>query len=180
MVEGAVQLLARGGLSATSFAEVLALTGAPRGSVYHHFPGGKDQLVAAALDLAGSYLVGAMESHAGAPAEEIADHFLRLWRGVLTRSDCQSGCAVLAVATATDSAELMNHAGEVFRAWRGRLAGLLEQGGLTARDATAFATTLIAATEGAVVLSRAERSTEPFDTVARQLIDQARGLNQKR
>ena len=41
MVEGAVRLLARQGLQATSFSEVLELTGAPRGSVYHHFPGGK-------------------------------------------------------------------------------------------------------------------------------------------
>ena len=50
MVEGAMALLARRGLHATSFSEVLAATGAPRGSLYHHFPGGKDQLVAEAVD----------------------------------------------------------------------------------------------------------------------------------
>ena len=52
MVEGAVVLLAKHGLQATSFSDVLALTGAPRGSVYHHFPEGKGQLVASAVDLA--------------------------------------------------------------------------------------------------------------------------------
>ena len=51
MIEGALSLLAKQGLQATSFSEVLKLTKAPRGSIYHHFPGGKDQLVAEALRL---------------------------------------------------------------------------------------------------------------------------------
>ena len=50
MIAGAARLLARRGLQATSFSTVLAATGAPRGSIYHHFPGGKDELVVAALD----------------------------------------------------------------------------------------------------------------------------------
>jgi TetR/AcrR family transcriptional repressor of lmrAB and yxaGH operons len=62
----------------------------------------------------------------------------------------------------------------VFRTWRRRLAELLEQGGLDAGDAARFAAVLVAASEGAVVLSRAEQSLEPFDRVAEQLIDQVR------
>ena len=57
MVIGAAQLLAERGLQDTSFSQVLELTGAPRGSIYHHFPGGKDELVAAAIDLAGAHAV---------------------------------------------------------------------------------------------------------------------------
>jgi TetR/AcrR family transcriptional repressor of lmrAB and yxaGH operons len=53
MIDGAIRLLAQRGLQATSFSEVLELTGAPRGSVYHHFPEGKDQLVSAANAVAG-------------------------------------------------------------------------------------------------------------------------------
>jgi TetR/AcrR family transcriptional regulator, lmrAB and yxaGH operons repressor len=176
MVEGAVQLLAHRGLKSTSFAEVLELTGTPRGSVYHHFPEGKDQLVGAAVDLAGAYLVELMDRKAGASAEEIAKYFLQVWRGVLTRSNCESGCAVLAVTVATDSAELVNRAAEVFRGWRKRLAALLTQGGLRREQASALATLLIAAAEGAVVLSRAERSTEAFDIVARQLNEQVKRI----
>jgi len=52
MIDGAVRRLATHGVEGTSFAEVLAATGAPRGSVYHHFPGGKTELLHAALDLA--------------------------------------------------------------------------------------------------------------------------------
>lgn len=169
MVSGAVQLLARRGLQATSFSEVLALTGAPRGSVYHHFPEGKDQLVGAAVDVAGAFLIGLLDAKAGASAVEISAYFLQIWRAVLTRSDCQSGCAVLAVTVATDSPDLLAHAVTVFRSWRQRLAELLVQGGLDAKAAGPFATTLIASAEGAVVLSRAEHSIEPFDAVAAQM-----------
>lgn len=178
MVDGAVQLLARRGLQATSFSEVLAFTGAPRGSVYHHFPEGKDQLVGEAVDRAGAFLIGLLDAKAGAPAVEISDYFLQVWRTVLTRSDFQSGCAVLAVTVATDSADLMNHAVTVFRGWRQRLAELLVHGGLDARAAPAFATTLIASAEGAVVMSRAEHSIEPFDAVAAQLGEQIRRMTE--
>jgi TetR/AcrR family transcriptional regulator, lmrAB and yxaGH operons repressor len=80
------------------------------------------------------------------------------------------------VAVATDSPELLNHAAAVFRLWRQRLADLLEQGGLARKDARRFATVLIASAEGAVVMSRAEQDMEPFETVARQLLDQVRTL----
>jgi AcrR family transcriptional regulator len=176
MIEGAAQLLARRGLQATSFAEVLEHTGAPRGSVYHHFPAGKDQMVGEAVDLAGAFLAGLLDKRAGASAPAITQHFLALWRGVLTQSKCESGCAVLAVAVATDSPELLAHAAEAFRLWRGRLAELLEQGGMTRKDARRFATLLIASAEGAVVMSRAAQHIEPFEAVARQLVAQARAL----
>ena len=177
MIVGATQLLARRGLQATSFAEVLEHTGAPRGSVYHHFPEGKDQMVGEAVDLAGDYLAALLEQRAGASALQVAEHFLAIWRGVLAQSRCESGCAVLAVAVATDSPALLNRAAEVFRRWRQRLAELLEQGGLARKEARRFATTLVAAAEGAVVMSRAEQDMEPFETVAKALLEQARALS---
>lgn len=176
MIEGAARLLAQRGLQATSFSEVLELTGAPRGSVYHHFPQGKDQLVGEAVDLVGGYLVAQLERHAGEPAAAIAGHFLAIWRAVLAQSRCEAGCAVVAVAVATDSSALMSHAAEVFRLWRGRLAELLAQGGLSRKDARRIAALMVAAAEGAVVMSRAEQDIEPFETVAKQLVEQVRAL----
>jgi AcrR family transcriptional regulator len=172
MVDGAVRLLAQQGLQATSFAEVLQLTGAPRGSIYHHFPGGKDQLVAAAVEAAGKRAIGVLDGLAGSTPEQITATFLGLWRLLLERSGNTAGCAVLAVTVATRSEELVDQAGKVFRAWRARLAELLAVGGLP--DATAFAATLVAASEGAVVMARAERSLEPFDAVAGYLLAQVR------
>ena len=176
MIEGAVRLLARHGLQATSFSEVLELTGAPRGSIYHHFPGGKDELIRAAVDHAGMRSLKVLDDRDNASAEEITAVFLGLWRELLTRAQFTAGCAVLAVTVATDSPDLLNETGAVFRAWRGRLAELLEEGGLTAKEAAQFAATLVAASEGAVALSRAEQSMEPFDLVAEQLLGQVRGM----
>jgi TetR/AcrR family transcriptional repressor of lmrAB and yxaGH operons len=179
MVAGAASLLAQRGLQATSFSEVLEFTGAPRGSIYHHFPGGKEQLIKAALDLVTAQMARFFSPREGAPPEEVTDLFLRIWRSVLLRSQFKAGCAVVAVTVAADSPELLEYAAAIFRAWRGRLARLLVAGGLAQGDAARFAATLIAASEGAVVLSRGEQSLEPFEMVASQLVEQARSFPRK-
>ena len=171
MVAGAARLLAERGLQATSFSEVLEATGAPRGSIYHHFPEGKDQLVAAAIGAAGDRAVGFLDAYEGRPAHEIAEGFLGLWREVLVRSEFRAGCAVLAVTVATDSPGLLDQAAGIFRRWRGRLAELFESTGLDAEAATRLASALVASSEGAVVMSRAEQSLEPFDLVAAHLLE---------
>ena len=177
MVASAVDLLARHGLQATSFSEVLDHSGAPRGSIYHHFPEGKEQMIGSALDLAGGRAIELLDRKAGAPAEEVATWFLHIWREVLIRGKFEAGCAVLAVAVAAESPELLDQTARVFRTWRQRLAELLEQGGLQPGDAQRFAATLVASSEGAVVLARAEQSLEPFELVAEQLLDQVRALS---
>ena len=173
MVVGAALLLAEGGLQEASFTRVLERTGAPRGSIYHHFPEGKDELVAEAIDLAGAHATQLIDRMEGSSAGEITRQFIGMWREVLTRSNLRSGCSVLAVTVATDSADLLAHAAAVFRTWRRRLAELLRIGGLAVLAADQFAATLIAAMEGAVVLSRAEQTMDPFELVAEQLTTQA-------
>src|SRR5947208_7799203 len=150
MVESAVDLLARRGLQATSFSEVIEHSGAPRGSIYHHFPEGKEQLIEAALDSAGAVAIDLLARKAGASASDVAAWFLHIWREVLVRSNLEAGCAVLAVTVAADSPALRDHAARVFRTWRQRLAELLEEGGLGPTDAVATAASLIASSEGAV------------------------------
>jgi TetR/AcrR family transcriptional regulator, lmrAB and yxaGH operons repressor len=172
MVVGAARLLAERGLQETSFSEVIELTGAPRGSIYHHFPDGKDQLIASAVDLAGAHAIALMDRFAGKPPLEITTGFIAMWREVLLRSEFRAGCSVLAVTIATDSPDLLDHAASVFRNWRTRLADLLRSGGMDEKEASRFAAMLIAATEGGVVLSRAEQSIEPFELVADQLVAQ--------
>jgi TetR/AcrR family transcriptional repressor of lmrAB and yxaGH operons len=173
MVDGAVRLLATRGLQGTSFSEVLELTGAPRGSVYHHFPSGKDELVAAAVDRAGGNAIALVDSWAGSSPEQVTRNFLAVWREVLVRSHLTAGCSVLAVTVATDSPDLLTHTSAVFRAWRTHLAELLRQAGVADTAADRFAALLVASSEGAVVMSRAEQSLDPFELVAEQLIAQA-------
>jgi AcrR family transcriptional regulator len=170
MIESAAILLAMRGLQRTAFADVVARSGAPRGSIYHHFPDGKDQLVDAAITLAGERALRVLEAVDGRSPREVTAFFLDVWRAVLQRSGYRAGCAVLAVTVATDSPDLLDHAASIFRAWRSRLAELYVTGGMAHEDATRLAATLVAASEGAVVVSRAERSMEPFELVASQLL----------
>ncbi|THG30195.1 TetR/AcrR family transcriptional regulator [Naasia lichenicola] len=169
MVESAVVLLAQHGYQGTSFSTVLDRSKAPRGSIYHHFPDGKDQLIAAALELAGSRAVALLDSLEGSSAEEVVDAFIGMWHAVLERSGFTAGCSVLAVTVSSDSSELLSTAGGVFRSWSERLIALLQTAGVPSGRAASFATLLIAASEGAVVLSRAQRSTAPLDTVHGEL-----------
>ena len=170
MVKGAAGLLATKGVEGTSFAEVLDATNSPRGSIYHHFPGGKSELVHAALDLVSSRALAVMESRRGSSAEAIVKQFLDLWRQLLDRSDLTAGCAVLAVTVAGSDIDLLDHAGSIFRDWTAHLAGLLVDGGVAEASARQLAVMVIAATEGAVALCRAERSREPFDIVDKGLM----------
>ncbi|MET3925846.1 TetR/AcrR family transcriptional repressor of lmrAB and yxaGH operons [Devosia sp. 2618] len=158
-------LIARKGLQGASFSQILEESGAPRGSLYHHFPGGKDELVLEAIVLAGDQALAVLDALTGKSAEEVATTFVSLWRALLSHSDFSASCSIAAVTVATDSVTLRERAGEIFRTWRTRLAELLEDGGVPAGRGTAVAASLIAACEGAVILSRAEKSMETFNLV---------------
>lgn len=166
MIERTAILLAKKGLQGASFTEILAASGAPRGSLYHHFPGGKDELVLAAIGVAGARALNALAPLAGQPATDIAQTFFGLWRAVLERSGFTAGCAVAAVTVAAETPALLDRAADVFRGWRMQLVDLLTQGGIPADQAPTLAATMISATEGAVILARAERSLDVFELVA--------------
>jgi TetR/AcrR family transcriptional regulator, lmrAB and yxaGH operons repressor len=170
MITGAAKLLSERGLEATSFSEVLGETGAPRGSVYHHFPGGKTELVIAAVDAVSERFLSAVPFLDGCSIVEAVDLVATVWRSVLADSDCQAGCAIAAVAVgAAADRVLADRTGEVFAGWTSALARTLRQAGLARSSAQALATTTLAAIEGALIMSRAQHSLAPFDLVARQL-----------
>ena len=166
MIERTAALLAKKGLQGASFSEILEASGAPRGSLYHHFPGGKDELVLAALEHAGNQAISVLDRLSGKTAREIAEGFLSLWRTVLARSDFSAGCAVVAVTVAAESEELRARAAASLQSWREKLATLFVESGIPKKKARAVAANLVAACEGAVILARAEHSFEPFDLVA--------------
>ena len=175
MIQETVAALARKGLQGASFSEVLAASGAPRGSLYHHFPGGKDELVLDAMDAAGAWALSALGERRGQPAEEIAEAFIGLWRFVLNRSDFAAGCAIAAVTVATREPDQLDRAAALFRGWRTHLAALFAAGGVEVLRADNLAALLIASCEGAVVLARAERSFDSFDRVMAEVLAAVHG-----
>lgn len=180
MIETAAVLLAKKGLQGASFSEVLAASGAPRGSIYHHFPGGKDQLVGEAINVARGRAEDALLALRGLPPVKIAEAFVGLWRSVLTASGFSAGCAVVAVTVASEDGGLVDRAAETFRAWRSVLAEGLAGGGVEPSRAPGLAALLIAACEGAVVVARAERSLEPFEAAAAEVIGAVRAAAERR
>ncbi len=166
MIEETMQLLARKGVQATSFTDVLEASGASRGSVYHHFPGGKDELVVAAMDEASRQALEIVERARGRPADKVAEIFISFWRAVLTRSGLEAGCALLAVTLAPDNAEQRGHAGRIFKSWRRLLATMLTEGGVPRARSDGLAASLLSSCEGAVAVARAEHSLKPFELAA--------------
>jgi TetR/AcrR family transcriptional repressor of lmrAB and yxaGH operons len=170
MIEQMAMLLATRGLQSASFAEVLDAAGAPRGSVYHHFPGGKDELVIAAIEFTARRAFEFLDSLKGRTGVEVTQAFLSAWRTLLNATSLKTGCAVLAVTVGMgDSPGLRMKTGEIFKTWRERLAERLHEGGVPADKAEGLAASLIAASEGAVALSRAEGSLHPFDLMAAEM-----------
>src|ERR1700750_1646735 len=114
MVATAARLLAERGPSGASFGDVLKASGAPRGSTYHHFPDGKREMYAGALDLASGRALASLDGVRVRPAADVVHEFFTMWRGLLTGTDLRLGCAVLAVAVAGEDPGSIAHAGQIF------------------------------------------------------------------
>src|SRR5437868_10600422 len=170
MIETAAVVMRERGVEATSFSEVLARSGAPRGSIYHHFPGGKAQLIEEATRYAGEFTASGLAAALAEddPATAIGA-FVSGWASILRRSDFSAGCPVLAASLAGDrSPGARDAAAAAFARWEDILAEALEPHVTDPERSQQIATLVIAAVEGAVVLVRAQRSTEPLERVAAQ------------
>src|SRR2546427_3113489 len=92
MVRGAVSLIRSRGLNATSFSDVLAESGAPRGSIYHHFPEGKEQLAVDAIRWTSERVLAHLRAGTAVTASDVLKRFIALWRQVVVASGGAAGC----------------------------------------------------------------------------------------
>lgn len=174
LLEATVTLLRAKGAAGTGTAEILSASGAPRGSFYFHFPGGKEQLVEEALDLyarqVSDAIVQVLDDRGTPLAERVRTFVLEVGNELRTAA-YMPGCAIGVVTseTATTSETLRRTSRSAFATWIGAFAEHLHAEGLPTADAHALATTIVAALEGALILARAERSTEPIAAVADNL-----------
>jgi AcrR family transcriptional regulator len=181
MVAGAADLICRRGVNATSFREVVRHTQTPRGSIKHHFPHGKRQLVEEAVVYAGLAV--------GAPLERLMNElgviaglraFIESWRKVLESTHYEAGCPVLAVAVeqyigddnaldAETQARLLDLARDAFDGWQRTVAASLRREGVSPARAGRLATLVVSSIEGAVALCRAARNAQALDDVRAEL-----------
>lgn len=168
------RLLRTQGYGATGLNQIVAEAGAPKGSMYFHFPGGKQELAAAALDRFAERLGAAMtkgfarfDTAAAALVAFFDDEIARL-----ERSQFADGCPVATVALDASAAHdtLATSTGGAFEHWTGIVAQALEAEGRTPEAAHAGAVTFLAAFEGALLMAKAQRSIEPM-TIVRDAIE---------
>ena len=185
MVAGAADLMSRRGVNGTSMRDVVRHTGTPRGSISHHFPRGKQQLIEDAIVFAGKQVSGPLQ-HLKQDRGAIAGlrEFIALWRKTLERSKFQAGCPVLAVAVeqfvndaterdgrpdAAAQGRLLDLADGVFADWQRIMVSALRREGVAPARARRLAALVIASTEGTVAMCRAARSAQPLEDVRQEL-----------
>jgi AcrR family transcriptional regulator len=167
MIGAAVAALQHRGVAGMSFTEILTATGAARGAIYHHFPGGKSELVAEAATRSGEDVRAVLDTLPGDTPTAVLENFVDLVRPVVAASAAGGGCAVAAVTVDPESEELRHIAAAAFDSWTGALAARLDAAGLPVVAADELATTLITLLEGAHVLCRAAGRVDPFERMAR-------------
>lgn len=168
MIEATAGLLRRRGLSGTSFTEVVQDSATSRGVIYHHFPGGKDELARAAVEWTGEQVRGRLVAAAAdATPAEVVETFLARVRPAVLQSTGGASCAVAAAtAEGAPGSELQAVARRAFQSWVETLTVQLTAAGVELEEAAGLAALMVIVLEGAHVLCRAEGSAEPFDAAA--------------
>ena len=173
MVASAALLIRERGAHSTAISDVLEHSGAPRGSAYHYFPGGRTQLLCEAVDFASDHTAARISS--AATGLDVLDAVVSGFRKQLTKSDYRAGCPVVAVAveagdpTKDENVDVLDRAGAAFARWTDLIAQRLADDGVAADRARELAVFMTSAIEGALVMARATRDVEPLDVTHRQL-----------
>ncbi len=171
MIQSAALLFREHGYSGTGFRDVIEHSGAPRGSIYHHFPGGKEQLAAETVEWAAAVIERRIEraARSGHPVAALGI-FVDAWREVLEDSNFRAGCPIVAVAAEADAGSTATAAAAAaFTRWQELIARALLDAGVSRTDARRLATLVVAGIEGAILLCRARRDIRPLRDVHRAL-----------
>src|SRR5882724_11586713 len=162
----AARLFRQQGYHGTALHDILAARGSPRGSLYFHFPKGKEEIGEAALTLAGEAVRQAI-AHAAETSESAEIFLTRVARGMasdLEKSGYKEGCpiATTALETAAQSEVLGAATRNAFQKWENEIKRGLFRFGMKAGEADLVATTVLSQLEGALLLARTYRSLEPL------------------
>jgi AcrR family transcriptional regulator len=176
IVGASAELFRKQGYAATGVKQIVTTAQAPFGSVYHFFPGGKEQLGAEAIRVSGSLyeqLIPAIFD----PAPDLPTAVRNFFDGAaehLRETDYVDACpiATIALEVSSTSQTLRAACAEVFESWIAAGAARHERSGLSPNQARELTIAMLSALEGAFVLARATRSTEPL-AVAGEMVARA-------
>lgn len=187
MVAGAADMIARRGVSAASVREVVRNTSTPRGSIAHHFPGGRQQLIEEAISHAGQFVAQTMERlMIEQGARKGMKRFIAGWRARLQESHYEAGCPILAACIEgpvsglsgdsagtnlgqADQGRLLDLADSIFLDWQRIFADALRREGVAPARSRRLAVLVVAAIEGTIALCRSGRTTKPLDDIGAEL-----------
>jgi TetR/AcrR family transcriptional repressor of lmrAB and yxaGH operons len=177
MVESAAMLIRERGIHGVGLREIVTHSGGPRGSLGRYFPGGKTQLMTEAIDLALADVFVELERTLSEAATfpEALREIVAPWRYLLVEHDFALGCPLAAtvVDAVTANPDLRVHVTELLARYQTTVASVYVKFGDPPAQAAEQSTVLLAALEGALILARARRNTEPLDTVERHFASRA-------
>jgi AcrR family transcriptional regulator len=171
LVAAGVDLFRQQGLNATGIKEILSKADARFSSLYHHFPGGKDELAAEVIEASGAAYQALVEETWDAQSDTV-NGVREIFEGaadLLEATDYADACPIATVAleVAGTNNELRLATADVFEAWISSATSRLTEAGATAGDARTLAHTIIAMLEGAFILCRTMKDTDPMRDAAR-------------
>jgi TetR/AcrR family transcriptional repressor of lmrAB and yxaGH operons len=172
MIQTTARLLWSQGLRATGMDQIVRESGAPRGSIYFHFPHGKEQLAAEALRAAGGAMTANIaEALTHRDAVTAVKRFVAVYSNEMEASEFRHGCPIATVAleAAHVSPKLRDVCAAVFRDWEDLLVHRLERDGFAKAEARKDAVVILSLLEGAMILCRARQTTAPLRDVAEHL-----------
>lgn len=165
-----LELIQTSGYSGTGLNAVIEHADAPKGSIYFHFPDGKVGLGVAAVELAATQFEAliaeaAVSTGSAAGAARAAIEALA---SIVSESDYRLGCpvSVVTLEMGAESERLRQACAGAFESWIAPTAALLEGNGLATEESRSLATVVVSMIEGAVIVSRATRSTQPLESAA--------------
>ncbi|BDI30754.1 TetR family transcriptional regulator [Capsulimonas corticalis] len=166
------RLLQERGYAATNMADIVAESGAPKGSLYFHFPGGKEELVAAAVVHSSEMIRQLMvDSFASAKtASEGFDALIDAYARSLAQTDYRAGCPVGTVAVEAPDLPIVRSAvAAVFQSWREALREALTRMGAQDGRADELATFILSIIEGGLAVAKGTQSLEPLESAKREV-----------
>jgi TetR/AcrR family transcriptional repressor of lmrAB and yxaGH operons len=176
MIEAASRLFSKQGYRSTTIRGIVDEAGSPWGSVRHYWPGGKEQLGAAAIEFGDQCVRGAITSciDNAATASEAVTRYLTLAGKVLEDSGWETGCPVTTVAleVASDATAVTEACAAAFAGWRALWAGAFHAAGVPVERSEELATSVVGGISGALILSRVSRTTDPMRLAAETLSTQ--------